>query len=153
MMFRSKLRAMLARLFDLPTAPATVSNAIALWSSAGEFHVIDGAGNDIQITSGGSVVTNIRRVAAAFAAGTHTMLATDEFILYTGTGVGADKVALVAATGSGRTVTIKCTGAAPDLDLDGSGAETIDGDTIVTMSVQYQSITLVDSASGAWSII
>jgi hypothetical protein len=105
-------------------------------------------------TISGSLTTQARyATVATFSTGTHALASTEHIIVYTGTGITSDKITLPAATGSGRVCTIKCTGAAPDLDIDPDSSETIDGEAVLTMSVQFESITIVDYAAGLWMIM
>lgn len=84
----------------------------------------------------------------------YTVLAGDAIILCDTTG-GAFTVTLPAATGSGRILTFKKTDAAANaVTLDGAGAETIDGAATNTeIDAQWDTLTIVDGATGAWSII
>lgn len=63
-------------------------------------------------------------------------------------------VNLPAATGKGRLVTIKKIDSSTNtVTIDGSGTETIDGATTYVLSTQYQSIQIIDAASGIWEIV
>lgn len=85
---------------------------------------------------------------------TYSVLAGDAIVLVDSTG-GAFTVTLPAATGSGRILTFKKTDVAANaVTLDGAGAETIDGAATNTdIDAQWDTLTIVDGASGAWSII
>jgi hypothetical protein len=60
-------------------------------------------------------------------------------------------VTLLAATGSGRKRKIKNIGAGV-VTVDGNASETIDGQTTQAVN-QWNSMTIVDYAAGAWVIV
>lgn len=60
-------------------------------------------------------------------------------------------VTLPAATATGRVITVKSIGAGA-CTVDGASSETIDGVASVILN-QYESVTVLDYASGAWIII
>lgn len=63
-------------------------------------------------------------------------------------------VNLPAAIGNGRLVTIKKIDSSTNtVTIDGSGSETIDGATTYVLNTQYQSVQMLDAASGVWEII
>lgn len=69
---------------------------------------------------------------------------------------GIGTVVLPAATGSGRCYIIKSKASndlANNVVVDGNGSETIDGATTYTISVPGESITIVDTATGEWTIV
>lgn len=85
---------------------------------------------------------------------TYTALLTDTIII-TDTSGGAFTITLPKATGSGKVFVFKQVGTGTNaLTIDGDGSETIDGATTHTaMDAQYDTITIVDSETGKWSII
>lgn len=82
----------------------------------------------------------------------YTVISTDETIAGNATS-GAITVNLPLATGSGRMLTIKKVDtSANTITVDGNGSETIDGSETHVLT-SYESITIVDNASGTWIII
>jgi len=104
---------------------------------------------EVQSISSGSVVTALAKsdnIVTKTSAYTTTL--TDDVILCNGTFT----VTLYTAVGNGgRTLTIKNTGTGV-ITIDGSGSETIDGDTTLDLGVQYTSVTIVSDGTN-WSII
>ena len=85
-----------------------------------------------------------------FADTPYTVLASD-FAVYVDATGGAVTVNLPAATGSGRTLVFKKSDASGNaVTIQASGAETIDGANAPTLTAQYESIMIQDSASGVW---
>ena len=61
---------------------------------------------------------------------------------------------LIAATGSGKRIDIKKVDAsAYTVTVTPSGADTIDGAADYVLSAQYESVTLLDAAPGAWYVL
>ena len=84
---------------------------------------------------------------------TYTVLVTDRYIYVTASTDNNKVVALPAATGSGRILTIKkLDSSTATVTIDGNASETIDGETTFVLSMQYESITIQDAASGVWYI-
>lgn len=84
---------------------------------------------------------------------TQALATTDEVVIQTS---GASiTLTLPAATGTGAIRTIKkaTTTASGDLTIDGNGADTIDGGATAVLKRQYESVDLVDYATGTWSIV
>lgn len=79
----------------------------------------------------------------------YTVLSSDH-IIYCGDSAGT--VNLPAATGSGRELIVERSGTA-NITVDADGSETINGATTQVMTVQYQSITLIDVVNGQWRIV
>ena len=77
-----------------------------------------------------------------------TELTTDGVIVVNAT--TAKTVTLLAATGSGRTRTVKNINTG-EVTIDAAGSETIDGELTQPVG-QWESIDLVDYASGKWMI-
>lgn len=66
---------------------------------------------------------------------------------------GAMTVNLPAAIGNGRLVTIKKIDSSGNaVTIDGSGSETIDGATTYALAAQYNSVQMIDAATGLWEI-
>lgn len=59
---------------------------------------------------------------------------------------------LPAASGSGRVLTFKDTGASGTCTVTPNGSDTIDGASNLVVSTQYQPVNLVDAASGKWDV-
>jgi len=59
---------------------------------------------------------------------------------------------LPAASGSGRVLTFKDTGASGTCTVAPNGSDTIDGASSLVVSTQYQPVNLVDAASGKWDV-
>lgn len=94
----------------------------------------------------------IKRQFVTVTGATYTVLASDHIIFVNNTAAGTT-VNLPAATGTGRELVIKrADTSTQSVDVDGSGAETIDGDAVVGLSAG-SSITIIDVASGVWAII
>lgn len=67
---------------------------------------------------------------------------------------GAITYNLMAATGSGIQLYFKkIDSSANAVTIDGSGSETIDGATTYVLYSQYDSISIIDAASGVWYIL
>jgi hypothetical protein len=132
-----------------PSGAVTLTaGAASTWStSSGDLTM--SAGGLIDMTS--TLRTDGRRMAVVTEAGaTHTVVAAEDVIIVSAATCTVD---LPAATGTGQRLVIKATNASPTVTIDGSGAETIDGDATLVLSVQYESVTLIDYGSGTWAIV
>jgi hypothetical protein len=84
----------------------------------------------------------------------YTVLSTDENITCDCSS-GAITVNLAAATGTGKVLKITKidTSLANIVTIDGNSTETINGATTITLATQYESVEILDSASGIWTIL
>lgn len=93
------------------------------------------------------------KIAVRTEVGAYTAVATDYLIRADATSAGFT-ITLPAATGTGQMYHIKkIDSTANVVTIDGAGAETIDGATTKTISVQYSSFTIADVAAGVWNIV
>ena len=91
---------------------------------------------------------NVRHIVSSVAG-----LITDHYVDQTG---GASiTYTLRVATGSGRPMIVKklTTNQSGNLTVAANGTDTIDGDPSVLLRNQYQSLMVIDSAPGVWSIV
>jgi hypothetical protein len=86
-----------------------------------------------------------------FSDSPYTVVATDRNIVYDATS-GASTINLPVATGSGRVLDISKKDSVNLVTVTPNGADTIEGAATYVLMVQYQDITLLDSASGLWLI-
>jgi hypothetical protein len=92
-------------------------------------------------------------VAITNAASPYTMLAATEYLTCDATS-GAITVNLPAATGTGKVYYItKIDSSVNAVTLDGNASETINGSLTTTLNTQYESVRIVDAASGLWYIL
>jgi len=105
----------------------------------------DAANNRLSTSGGGSSgsVTVIETQTGAYA-----LLSTDYFVPASGNFA----VTLPAATGTGKVYVVKNVGTGT-ITLTPTGADTIDGETTIPMTTQYESVEVVDAASASWLII
>ena len=100
----------------------------------------------------GSSLTNLPASAPAGLANVTTTpytASTDTFIIVNDTTAGAEvTVNLPASSGlSGTVYTIKKIGTSYNVVIDGSGSETIDGALVATITLQYETISIVCDGS------
>lgn len=114
------------------------------------------------VEADGDIVTlgGLSYSAALFVKGIVSMsgdlsaTATDRYIRCTAASGGNRTYTLPAATGSGRVLELKKIDSGTSACVvDGSGAETIDGATTVTISAQYDKVSVIDVASGVWDVL
>lgn len=86
------------------------------------------------------------------ASGTVTVNDYDDVIVLTGTNTRSVNLEAAATAGMGRYITIKNEQSSGTVTVDGSGSETIDGSLTFSMTLQYESITLVSDGSN-WHIV
>lgn len=106
--------------------------------------------DDTDITLGLPVTTAGTKLACATKTTTYIITTADDLII--GNATTAFTVSLPAASGAGQRVIIKnintgTVSVAPD------GTDTIDGVNSAVILERYESVTLVDYASGAWAIV
>jgi hypothetical protein len=83
----------------------------------------------------------------------YTVLSSD-FSIICNAASGAIIVNLPAATGTGRIIEIKKIDSSVNLVTPtGNGAELIDGSNTITLTAQWEAVTLQDTASGVWHIL
>ncbi len=95
------------------------------------------------VTGTGTVKTSGRRQAVAIKSANYTLTANDEVVVFTATATAS----LPAATGTGQTYRLVCR--AGTLTIDASGAETIKGSLMQTLSAGEDFI-ITDTATGIW---
>lgn len=109
-------------------------------------------------TSAGATVVTVKLAhwnesTVTNAASPYTVLSTDSVISCNATG-GAVVINLPAATATGRQLVIKKIDASANACTPTrAGSDLIDAATTISMTVQYSSIVIVDSASAVWSRI
>jgi len=124
--------------------------------SSTELNYTDGVTSNIQtqldakLSSGGALKTAVNTITAT----SYTALTTDHNILVDDATAGsAVTVTLPAASGNaGLQYNIKKLGNTANVIVDGDGSETIDGGTTATLTVQYESITIVCDGSNWWIV-
>jgi len=95
------------------------------------------------------ITSRQRKTTVRVVTDTTTELASDGMIVCNK--ATAMTVNLLAATGSGRKITVKSIGAGA-VTVDGADAETIDGATTQVLG-QWDAAQLVDYESGKWVIV
>ena len=85
---------------------------------------------------------------------TYTSLITNDVILADDDTAGsAVTITLIAAASANKQILrIKKIGSSYNVVIDGNGSETIDGSTTITLTVQYEAVTLVSDGSN-WFIL
>lgn len=91
-----------------------------------------------------ALLTVAKRITSTNVTGTYTMLTSDEYIRASGTFT----VTLLAATATGRVITIKNIGTGT-ITVAPAGTDTIDGATTWTL-IPLASVTLIDASAGRW---
>lgn len=136
------------------------TNINSVYVKSGDLYYTNSAGNAIQVTSGGSVVTSpsslqtVERQAVASnltisPASTYVFLAVDTSTTRTIT------LPLASAVSDGRIYIIKDVTGTSDtnnITLDTQGSDTVDGASSVTLKSNYGSWWVVGDATSAWSI-
>lgn len=108
-----------------------------------------GKGNTVDFTYAGKLnATSITAISASATPAAH-----DRYIRCT-SGSGSDQTyTLPAATGSGRIITVKKIDSGTKACIvSRAGGDTIDGATTYTLAAQYNSVTVIDGASGLWDV-
>ena len=133
----------------IPTTFQTFSNVFLRLDGNNQMQGdIDLGGNNIN--SVGSIKKNIVTVTSA----SYSAISSNSFILADDdTAGGVVTITLPTANGnSGLEYKVKKIGSTANVVIDGNESETIDGATTTTLTVQYESITIVCDGSNWWII-
>jgi len=99
-------------------------------------------------------ITNIPIEVRTVTGTTATAAVTDTYILAdddTAAGIITITLPTVASAGEGCQISVKKIGNTANVVVDGASAETVDGGTGVTLTTQYESVTLICSGT-AWFV-
>lgn len=133
------------------SGPGSVASTLAtVNSNVGSFTnasiTVNGKGLITAASTGGQPALVIQSKTANY-----TALTTDDLILCN---TNAFTVTLYAATGSGRQIRIQKIGSDTNaITIARAGSDTINGTSATTANTQYESVTLVDAASGIWYVL
>ena len=106
---------------------------------------------DVTLSSAGVVLVDQAHWALATATGTYNV-GVNESAITCNAAAGTVTINLTAATGSGRYLNIKKTDSTSNAcTIQRNGSDLIDGATSYSLTVQYASSALIDTASGVWS--
>lgn len=119
-----------------------------------KFVNVGNSGNRAGVAFSGSITRNVTAVTTTHDLG-HADNAFDHVIACNSSG-GAFAITLPAASTIGREIIFKdatSSAAAENVTITAAGSDTIDGAASAALASNYQSIVLVNTAAGVWSIL